>query len=77
MRFWQLRLRYRYTPARLIDACSVWEFFFGCFLVLSEDAANSAGVDVSELSLRSTEVRGRDAEVAVYAIDDPRAINVP
>ena len=48
---------------------------FGCFLVLSEEAAKIAGADLRALTPRETSVRGRDGAVCVYAIADPRTIS--
>jgi len=47
---------------------------YGCFLVLSEEAANCAGAQLDGLEPRFAPVRGRDGQVCVYAIDDPRSI---
>ena len=45
-----------------------------CFLVLSEDAAKCAGAKLEGLEPRFAPVRGRDRQVCVYAVDDPRSI---
>lgn len=47
---------------------------FGCFLVLSEDAANCAGADMTAFNKAEAPVRGRDEMVTVYPVDDPRTI---
>ena len=47
---------------------------FGCFLVVSENAVTKAGIDLSDYPQRQADVRGRDESIAVYAVEDPRAI---
>ena len=49
---------------------------FGCALVLSDEAAARAGIDMSGYEKRTTGVRGRVGEICVYAIDDPRALEI-
>jgi len=47
---------------------------FGCALVVSEVAAEHAGLDLAALQRREAVVRGRAEPVAVYAVDDPAKI---
>jgi adenylate cyclase len=47
---------------------------FGCALVLSEDVARRAGLDMGAHPKRTTGVRGRVGEINVYAIEDPRSL---
>jgi len=47
---------------------------FGCALVLSEEAAQRAGLDMNGHAKRVTGVRGRVGEINVYAIEDPRTL---
>jgi adenylate cyclase len=49
---------------------------FGCALVLSEDAAQRAGLDMRAHAKRTTGVRGRVGEISVYAVEDPRSLAV-
>ena len=47
---------------------------FDCGLVVSQYAVEQAGVELGDLPLRETDVRGRLEPLAVYAIDDPRTV---
>jgi adenylate cyclase len=49
---------------------------FGCALVISEETARRAGLDMSGYPKRVTGVRGRVGEISVYAVDDPRRLTV-
>ena len=50
---------------------------YKCRLVLSRVGAETAGVDASNHPAHSADVRGRDGNVDVFAIDDPRDLVVP
>ena len=43
----------------------------GCSMVISVAVAERAGVDLSQFARHVVPVRGRDAPIEVYAIDDP------
>jgi len=50
---------------------------YGCLLILSKAAADAAGVDASAHPAHSADVRGRDGNVDIFAVDDPRSLKVP
>ena len=50
---------------------------YKCQFVLSKAAADAAGVDASARPSYSADVRGRDGNIDVFAIDDPRTLEVP
>ena len=50
---------------------------YKCRLVLSKAVADLAGVDASDHPAHSADVRGRDGNVDVFAVDDPRDLVVP
>ena len=50
---------------------------YKCQFVLSKAAADAAGVDASARPSHSADVRGRDGNIDVFAIDDPRTLEVP
>lgn len=47
---------------------------FGVSLVVSEDAARQAGIDLSMFPMHQAPVRGREEPVTFYAVPDPLAI---
>ena len=57
--------------ARLEAHCKT----YGVTLVVSEDTARRAGIDLSPYDMHETPVRGREEPVIVYAIPDPSAIS--
>ena len=56
--------------ARLEAQCKT----FGVSLVVSEDAAQHAEIDLSSFDMHQTPVRGREEPVVVYAVPDPSTI---
>ena len=56
--------------ARLEAQCKT----YGVTLVVSVDAARSAGIDLSHFDMHEAPVRGRDEPVSVYAVPDPMSI---
>ena len=46
-------------------------------MVLSKAVADLAGVDASDHPAHSADVRGRDGNIDVFAVDDPRDLVVP
>jgi adenylate cyclase len=47
---------------------------YGVTLVISDDAAAHAGIDLSAFEMHEAPVRGREAPVVVYAVPDPSII---
>ncbi len=50
---------------------------YGCLFVVSRKATETAGVDATDHPFYTTDVRGRDGAIDLYAIDDPRTLDVP
>ncbi len=50
---------------------------FGCQLVVSETVARHAGIEFPETARRAAQIRGRAAELAVYAVADAREVALP
>ena len=58
------------VAARLESQSKVYD----CALVISEAAAETAELDMSDFPRHEAEVRGRGGMVAVFAVEDPRLI---
>ena len=56
--------------ARLEAQCKT----YGVTLVVSEDAARQAGIDLSPFQMHAAPVRGREEPVMVYAVRDPLTV---
>ena len=50
---------------------------YKCCLVLSKVVAETAGMDTSDQSAHSADVRGRDGNIDVFAVDDPINLILP
>ena len=50
---------------------------YNCRLVLSKIVAEIAGIDISAHPVHVTEVRGREANVEILAVEDPGELVVP
>ena len=49
---------------------------FDCALVLSAAAAQTAGLDVTHIPAHDVDLRGRQEQVTIYAVADPRTLHV-
>jgi adenylate cyclase len=59
------------TAARLENMTKA----FGCALVVSESVLREAGIEAGAAPLHQVRVRGRNERLAVYAVNDPRALS--
>jgi adenylate cyclase len=49
----------------------------GCALVMSAEAARTAGIDLTGIPTHDVDLRGRHEPVTIYAVNDPRHLDLP